>query len=256
MTLRVAFLGDGHLATAIAALVARSRPYEVIGAYGRADRLPDVDAYDLLVEVATPAAVPERVLPAVQDGASALIASVGALADVRLRQELTEAHGRAFVATGAIGGLDHIRALALGGGVERAAIESRKLPATLIQSWMDDDLVVRLTRGDERIVLAHGRAADVAAQFPRSANVAVAVALAADAWSTTMATVVADPSAEDTVHVIAAWGSEGSCRFEVTNLPSPDRPRSSAVVAPSLLRSIDAFAAMSQHAGSALMPLL
>lgn len=237
-------LGNGNIASILRAVIAADRDYEVVATCGRGEALPESSRYDLLVEVASPEAVAEIVVPAVESGTNALIASVGALADPALRARLLSASGRAFVATGAIGGLDHVRALRLAGGITSASIESSKLPATLIQPWMDQDLQGRLRAGDERIMLANGTAQEVAALFPRSANVAVAVALAADAWQSTTATMFADPAAQNTRHVITAEGAGGTCRFEVNNVPSAQQPRSSAVVAYSILRSIDTLAAM------------
>lgn len=244
MVFRLAILGNGNLARLITDALADRPHYAVVGTFGRDDEMPTVGAYDLLVEVAAPDAVRSRVLPAVEDGATALIASVGALADADLRRGLEHAQGRALIASGAIGGLDHVRALALSGAVQSAHIASSKLPGTLIQPWMDDDLVARLRRGVERIVVAAGSAEYIAGLFPRSANVAVAVALAANAWGVTTAEMIADPAAINTTHAVTVKGTAGSARFEVSNVPSPLQPRSSMVVASSLVRSIDVIAAL------------
>lgn len=259
MSLRLALLGNGNIATVLADVIVRERNYSIIGTFGRNDDLPVPAEYDLLVEVAAPDAVATRVLPAVQRGARAIIVSIGALSDPALRLQLSRAWGSVFAATGAVGGLEHIRSLHEAGGVESASIESSKLPKTLIQPWMDDDLVKLLERGTKRVVLADGSAQEVAALFPRSANVAVAVALAADSWTQTTARMIADPEAINTKHVITASGPAGSARFEVVNTPSPQQPRSSAVVAYSVLRSIDtaaAFLAMGTERPGFVIPLV
>src|SRR5690606_29841483 len=96
----------------------------------------------------------------------------------------------------------------------------------------------------EEIVLAEGLAADVARQFPTSANVAASLALAADAWDTATARVIADPTATHTRHEVFAAGDLGEVRAVVVNAPSPDRPRSSAIVAWAALRALDDYARM------------
>ena len=251
MVFRIVLLGDGNLASLIAEGIVARANCQLIGTVGRGDEVPSVVEYDLLVEVASPEAVGARVLPEVEAGATALIVSVGALADQTLRERLQRAPGAALIATGAVGGLEFVRALALSGGVEHAHISSSKLPSALIQPWMDDALVARLVRGDERIIVATGSAQQVAELFPRSANVAIALALAADSWSDTTAEMSADPAAINTTHVITVRGAAGSARFEMSNLPSPTQPRSSLVVASSVLRSIDAIIAVhtEQNAG-------
>lgn len=107
---------------------------------------------------------------------------------------------------------------------------------------MSPDLQEALRLGDEEIVVAEGLAAEVAQQFPSSANVAASLALAADAWEYATARIVADPSATQTRHEIYAAGDIGEVRAVVTNAPSVERPRSSAVVAWAALRSLDDYA--------------
>jgi len=92
------------------------------------------------------------------------------------------------------------------------------------------------------LVLADGPAGDVAQRFPASANVAASLALAADAWDFATARIVADPDAVQTRHEIRAAGALGEVRAVVTNTPSADRPRSSAVVAWAALRALDDYA--------------
>jgi len=124
------------------------------------------------------------------------------------------------------------------GALDDVWIESRKLPTTLIQPWMDEDLRARLLLGVEEIMLADGPVAEITRQFPASANVAASLALAADAWDTATARVIADPDATRTRHTLHASGELGSVTVVVENEPSAERPRSSAVVARAVLRSL------------------
>ncbi|WP_433675187.1 aspartate dehydrogenase domain-containing protein [Microbacterium gorillae] len=237
--MRIGFLGDGNITCTVRGELA-SRPYEVVGAFGRADVIPD--GIDLLIEAATQTAVAERVPAVLERGTDVLLLSVGALADPGLRQRLAGGSGRLIVCTGAIGGLDQVRALRVGGVLDRVSVESRKLPGTLVQPWMDVALRQRLQSGTEEIVLDDDLATAVTRRFPASANVAAAVALAADAWDIATARVVADPTAVRTRHTIHASGGLGEVSVTVTNEPSPERPRSSAVVARAVVRSIDDYA--------------
>lgn len=244
--LRVALLGDGHISGMLERAILESRPYRVVGMFGRDDALPGRGDVDVVVEAATQQAVRERVPGLLAVGIDVILLSIGALADAELRRTLlTPVLPRAGVliaCTGAIGGLDQVTALRAAGPLEAVSIESRKLPATLIQSWMPDELQDRLRRADTELVLAEGPAAEVAQQFPASANVAAALALAADAWDLATARIVADPLATDTRHEIRAVGELGEVRATVSNSPSPERPRSSAVVSWAALRSLDDYA--------------
>jgi len=244
--LRVGLLGDGHINGVLRQAVQETRPYRVLATAGREDRIPDAAELDVIVEAATQQAVRERVPGLVEAGTDVILLSVGALADPAVRRELLGAQypGRVIPCTGAIGGLDQVRALRAAGPLDSASIESRKLPATLIQPWMDDELRDALQRGDREILLAEGLASEVAQRFPSSANVAASLALAADAWDYATARVIADPAAGQTRHEIRAAGALGEVRCTVTNAPSQERPRSSAVVAQAALRALDDYAAL------------
>lgn len=240
MRLRLGFLGDGHLAHAVRGRIEADRPYDVVAVARRDDPVPR--SVNLLVETATQRAAVDRLPAVIASGTDVLLLSIGALADPDARAALTAGPGRLIASTGAIGGLDQVRALRVDGPLQSASIESRKLPVTLIQPWMDDELRARLAAGRETILLAKGPAAEVTKLFPASANVAAAVATAAGSWDVTTAKVIADPSATRTRHLVRAHGTLGSVAIAVENEPSPERPRSSAVVATAILRGIDDYA--------------
>lgn len=244
--LRVGLLGDGHINGVLRRAVEETRPYRVVGAFGRKDALPGTADVDVIVEAATQQAVRERVPGLLAGGVDVILLSVGALADPAMRAELldspTAGRGRLIVCTGAIGGLDQVRALRAAGPLRTVSIESRKLPASLVQPWMAEDLQAELRAGRTEVVLADGPAGEVAQRFPASANVAAALALAADAWDFATARIVADPAADPTRHEIHAAGDLGEVRAVVENAPSPERPRSSAVVAWAALRALDDYA--------------
>lgn len=257
--LRVAFLGDGHINGVLRRTVEESRPYRVVGTIGRDDELPDGADVDVVVEAATQDAARERVPVLLEAGVDVILLSIGALAEPGFREQAMRAvpgRGRVIACTGAIGGLDQVRTLRAAGPLHAVSIESRKLPATLMQPWMPDDLRHRLRAGDAEIVLADALAAEVAQRFPASANVAAALALAADAWETATARVVADPAATATRHEIHAAGELGEVRVVVTNAPSPERPRSSAVVAWAALRALDDYARLRGFRATDGMPFL
>lgn len=236
--MRVGFVGAGQLAGAARGLLAQ-HPYE-ISTIGRDDDI-GVDL-DLVVETATQQAVRELIPAVIARGQDVLLLSIGALADAHLRSVLRAGPGRMLVCTGAIGGLDQVRALRVDGPLSEVNLESRKLPMALLQPWMSEELQARLRAGDEEIVLAEGLAVDIARQFPASANVAASLALAADAWDTATARVVADPAATRTRHTLYAAGRSGEITAAVDNEPSPERPRSSAVVARAIVRAVRDYA--------------
>jgi aspartate dehydrogenase len=198
-----------------------------------------IAAADLVVECAGHRALVETGPAVVAAGKDLLVVSVGALTDPALLPSLQRAGtGRVHLSTGAIGGLDLLRAAAGMGGLRRVRITTTKRAAALVQDWMDDGERARLVSATAPVVLRRGPAREIAAAFPRSANVAAAVALAVGDWEIVEAAVVADPAAARTSHVIEAEGTAGEHRFEIRNAPSEQTPTTSAITPYAVLRAI------------------
>ncbi|PJN36357.1 aspartate dehydrogenase [Streptomyces sp. CB02959] len=198
---------------------------------------------DLIVEAAGQDVVRawgERVLTS---GTDLLIASTGALTDQDLAKRLLAAGpGRVYFTGGAVGGLDLLQAVRALGPLHEVRLTTTKLPATLEQPWMDEELLTRLRTATGPVEVMAGTARDIPAKFPRSTNVAASVALAVGDLDTVRVRVVADPGAHHTRHVIEASGPHGTYRFDVAHLPDPGNPATSQVVPHAVLRSLAALA--------------
>lgn len=239
--LQLSLLGNGNLAAQLTEQIRASRPYDIVAQWGRNDVI-DTTGIDLVVEVAAPDAVSNRLPAVLARGLDAIILSVGAFADPQVRESLTPFRRQITVCTGAIGGLDHLRALRRGDSSCQVEIETRKLPRTLEQTWMSATQLSELRTATDPVLLMEDTVSEVTKAFPRSTNVAAAVALAVEDWETTRARVIADPSASITRHIINASSALGDCRFELFNAPSVARPRTSAVTGWAALRAIDDYA--------------
>ncbi|MFE2183518.1 aspartate dehydrogenase domain-containing protein [Streptomyces sp. NPDC059455] len=197
---------------------------------------------DLIVEAAGQAVVREWGERVLESGTDLLVASTGALTDQALADRLLKAGpGRVYFTGGAVGGLDLLQAVRGLGPLDRVVLTTTKLPATLEQPWMDEELLHRLRTADSPVEVMRGTARSVPVKFPRSTNVAASVALAAGDPDRVEVIVVADPAAELTCHVIEASGGHGSYRFEVRHRPDPANPATSQVVPHAVLRSLAAI---------------
>ncbi|MFI6937795.1 aspartate dehydrogenase domain-containing protein [Streptomyces sp. NPDC050418] len=196
---------------------------------------------DLIVEAAGQGVVREwgeRVLAA---GTDLLVASTGALTDEDLSKKLLAAGpGRVYFTGGAVGGLDLLQAVRAMGPLSEVRLTTTKLPSTLEQPWMDEELLGRMRTATGPVEVMSGTARDVPVKFPKSTNVAASVALAVGDLDAVHVSVVADPAAEHTSHVIEAAGAHGSYRFEVRHLPDAANPATSQVVPYAVLRSLGA----------------
>lgn len=194
---------------------------------------------DLVVECAGQQAVREHAVRILEAGVDLLASSMGALADPVLAAQVQAAGpGRLISTAGAIGGLDLLGAAARMGGIEQVLVTTRKLPATLVQPWMDARRRRELEQASGPVEVFNGPAAVAAREFQKSLNVAAAVALTVGDWDAVQVRLLADPAAELTEHLIEAHGPAGEYSFSVKNYPSPRNPRTSGIVPWALLHSI------------------
>jgi aspartate dehydrogenase len=197
---------------------------------------------DLVVEAAGQRVLAETGPKVIAAGLDLLMLSIGALADDDLHTRLSAGPGRLYLSTGAIGGLDLVRAVADAGTLEKVTIETTKAPRTLVQSWMDEDQRSALLEAGVRTEVLRGSPQRIATAFPRSANVAMAVATAAGDPDLVEAVVFADPDCTVTTHEITVHSSTGSYWFRIRNLPSPDNPATSRLVPFAVLRALQDLA--------------
>ncbi len=82
-------------------------------------------------------------------------------------------------------------------------------------------------------------AAQTAAAFPKNANVAMTSALAGIGPEATTIKLIADPAASTNRHELSAYGAFGTLDVAIANSPLPANPKTSALAALSLVRSIN-----------------
>lgn len=204
-------------------------------------------AADLVVETAGQSAVSEWAVPILEDGTDLMPLSVGALADADLREQVVETAERTgatvHVPSGAIAGLDAIRAAALTSDLERVSLRTRKNPAGLAGAPYIENNDVSLDDLTEETVVFEGPATEAAAAFPSNINVAVALSLAGTGAEETTVTIVADPDEDNNVHHIEASGGMGRIETEVHNVPSPTNPKTSYLAAISAIEKLRGLSA-------------
>lgn len=256
---RIGIIGYGAIGARVAEDIAAGKVHgaELVGIIGRSDPTKAHSAVerpgttltlemalercDLIVECAGQAAVSEYAEKILSAGVDFLMTSIGALADQPLAERLhASGPGRLFMTSGAVGGLDILGAGAREADYDSVLVSTTKLPETLIQPWMDQAEAQRIRATGEPLEVFLGSAQEAARLFPRSLNVAAAVAEAVGNWDNVQVRLTADPAAALTTHIIEANGPSGEYRFEMRNNPSPDNPRTSAIVPFAVLRSLEA----------------
>ncbi len=193
---------------------------------------------DIIVECAPASVFREIAEPALERGRVFLPLSVGALL---VHDDLTalaeRSGGRIVVPTGALLGLDAVRAAAEG-EIHHVAMVTRKPPGGLagaphlVENGID---VEGLTAP---LKVFEGSARDGAKGFPANVNVAAALSLAGIGPDRTRLEIWADPTVVRNTHRITVEAD--SARFEMTieNIPSEINPRTGKITALSALTAL------------------
>lgn len=189
----------------------------------------------LVIEAAGLRVAPLVTQLALEAGCDVLVMSVGGMFGHEDLVDLARDKGcRIYCPTGAIAGLDAIRAAAPA-GLTSVTLTTTKPPRGLVGAPGVVKLGLDLEAVTEPTVLFEGTAAQALPLFPANINVAAALSLAGIGAERTLVRVVADPTSTRNVHQIEAVGSFGRLQIEVENVPAPDNPKTSYLAALSAL---------------------
>ena len=256
--LQVGIVGVGAIGQTIATAIDRGQGPMVLAAVADADRdkaerfaaglrkPPPVVAIeelvhrsDLVVEAASQAALAEIVPNALEWGKDLLVLSVGGLLEQEewfLRAE--ERGCRIHVPSGAIGGLDAVKA-ASRGRLDSVALTSRKPVAALRGVPYVIERGLNLDDLKEETIIFEGRPEEACRAFPTTSNVAASLRLAVGASANVCIRIVAVPGGTKNIHEIQAHGEFGHLRVATENVPSESNPRTSRLAALSALTTLD-----------------
>jgi aspartate dehydrogenase len=183
---------------------------------------------NVVVEAASQRAVYEYAEKILRSGRDVVILSAGALADEKFYEKIksvAEEEGRRiYVPSGAIAGVDAIRAVA--DQLDRVVLITRKSPESL--------------GVDEEGIVFEGSVRDAVRLFPRNLNVAATLGLAAG-FSKVKVCVMAD-RVDANIHEIFAFGSFGEIRIVIKNRKLRENPKTSVLAALSVIRTVESIA--------------
>jgi aspartate dehydrogenase len=179
---------------------------------------------DIVVECAPAAVFREVAVPAVEAGRIFMPLSCGQMLDnMDLVERAEETGGRIVIPTGALLGLDSVRA-AGEGTIKSVTMVTRKPPSGLAGAphLVENDIHV----GDLSAPLKvfDGTARDAIKAFPANVNVAVALSLAGIGPDRTTIEVWADPGVTRNTHTIEVVADSVSFEMKIENVPSKENP--------------------------------
>lgn len=199
---------------------------------------------DLVVEATSQAVAPAIIREVLAASKDVLVMSVGGLLKYydELRELAERAGRRIYVPSGAIAGLDAVKA-AMVGTVTRVVLTTRKPPKGLQGAPYVVENKIDLEGLREASVIFSGPAAKAVPAFPANINVAAALSLAGIGPERTTVRILADPRCERNTHEIEVEGDFGRLLLRAENVPSPSNPKTSrlaALSAVALLRRLTA----------------
>ncbi|MCZ2260286.1 aspartate dehydrogenase [Sporosarcina sp. G11-34] len=163
-----------------------------------------------------------------------LLISIGALSDATLYKELhsiAKSKGtKVYLPSGAIGGLDIVKAANTTGGLEAVSLVTRKPADALSGKLLEKEMVI-----------FEGPAKQAIQEFPQNANVAITLSLAGIGVDETRVKIIADPTISKNMHTIHATGEFGKLELTIENNPSPTNPKTSYLTGLSILSAIQSL---------------
>lgn len=163
-----------------------------------------------------------------------LLISIGALANSALHKEfksVSKLSGtKIYLPSGAIGGLDLIKAAKITGGLNTVSLISRKPQSALSAESLENETI-----------LFEGSAKNAIQKFPQNANVAITLSLAGSGIEKTLVKIIADPKIDKNIHTIHAQGDFGKVDITIENNPSPTNSKTSYLTALSILSALQAL---------------
>lgn len=194
---------------------------------------------DYVVEGAGHAAVRAHVETLLRAGKEVAITSIGAIIDDPLRERLLAAAeaggGKLILPSAGIGALDMLAGMAEG-GVDRATVTVRKPPEAWLGTPGED--LVDLMALTEPATLFDGSVRDGAPHYPGNVNISAAAAFAGAGLDKTRLVIVADPTIQNHLIELEAFGTAGRLAFTEDMRPHPDNPKTGVIVAMALAKTI------------------
>lgn len=198
---------------------------------------------DIVIEGAPKAIFEPLARSVIEAGRIFMPLSCGALLDhMELVDRAAETGGRIIVPTGAIIGLDTIRAMAVE-DLRKVTLTTRKPPRGLAGAPHLVDNNISVEGLTEAKLVFKGTAREAAIGFPANVNVAAALSLAGIGPDRTTIEVWADPAVDRNHQSVRAVSNSGECEMQIRNIPTEENPRTGRITALSVIACLQRMTA-------------
>lgn len=196
------------------------------------------DVADVIVECAPAGVFAAIAEPALRAGRVLVTISVAALMEhLHLVEMAKGSGGRILVPSGALLGLDAVRAAAEG-TIRSVRMVTRKPPGGLAGAPYLQAHGIDLSGLSEPLQVFSGTAREGAAGFPANLNVAAALGLAGIGLDRTELEIWADPGVSRNCHRIVVEADSACFTLEIENIPTDANPRTGRLVANSVVATL------------------
>ena len=151
-----------------------------------------------------------------------------------------ESGGRIILATGALLGLDAVRA-ASEGIIHSVKMTTRKPPVALAKARYVVEHGIDIENLDEPVLIFAGSAREGAEHFPANVNVAAALGLAGIGADMTQLEIWADPGKTRNTHHISVNADSASFEMYIENVPTEENPGTGKLTALSIIATLRAM---------------
>jgi len=185
---------------------------------------------DLVIECATQDVAHDILPKIVYRGVDVMVMSVGALVDDDYRADLIakakENDMRIYIPSGAICGIDGLRASAIG-ELQEVELNTVQGIASFQGVKYIEEKGIDLSGLKERTLLYSGPAREAVKLFPRNVNVAAIVSIIGFGFDKTKVNISVDPATKSNSHELRVKGEFGEMTCNTYNVTSPDNPNTS-----------------------------
>ena len=194
---------------------------------------------DFIIETASVDASSKVIPKVLKAGKDVLALSVGGILKVpNLDRLLAKSRGHVYIPSGGVAGIDAVLA-AKTGQIRSVRITTRKPLRSLRNAPYFSKSGLRPEKIKKPTLIFEGNASNAIRNFPENVNVAVTLSLAGIGPKRTRVRIFASPTYRYNMHEIEIEGNFGRIVSQVTNLPSRENPKTSALAIGSAIATLD-----------------
>lgn len=181
---------------------------------------------DLVIEAASAKISWDVAQEALKKQRDVMVMSVGGLVDKlkELRRLAVKNNRRVYIPSGAISGVDAVKAANIG-GIKEVTLTTTKNPAAFKGVAYAENKGLENIESDK--ILFSGSAEEAVKYFPQNINVAAVLSLAGIGKAKTKVRIIASPKVKNNIHEIKVISDSGVILTRTENVLHPDNPKTS-----------------------------